>query len=152
PPKDALEFMKLMNLRKGVGQYLDDKAHKKDAKRFRPFSESWEVAASAYPPSAFREWGPRGPEDNAKTPPFEVLEKAVQAPQPWALLAAAKKLDAFLNNQSLVVLFTFRGKKLLFAGDAQAGNWENWLYDGDTPTTTPDAKLGKQSAAVLGSL
>ena len=35
---------------------------------------------------------------------------------------------ARLNNQSLVVLFTCRGKKLLFVGDAQWGNWAYWLY------------------------
>jgi hypothetical protein len=38
--------------------------------------------------------------------------------------------DKTLNNQSLVILFAFRGKNLLFAGDAQWGNWENFLYGG----------------------
>jgi len=49
---------------------------------------------------------------------------------PDALAARAEAADKTLNNQSLVVLFTFRGKNLLFAGDAQWGNWENFLYGG----------------------
>jgi hypothetical protein len=36
-----------------------------------------------------------------------------------------------------VILFKFAGKNLLFAGDAQAGNWEYWLYRPDTPTSNP---------------
>jgi len=32
---------------------------------------------------------------------------------------AAAGLNSFLNNQSLVVLFSWKGKNLLFAGDAQ---------------------------------
>jgi len=50
------------------------------------------------------------------------------------------------------VLFTFGGKKLLFAGDAQAGNWEYWLYDADTPVKAPTDELGTQGAEVLGHL
>jgi hypothetical protein len=63
-----------------------------------------------------------------------------------------KQLDSFLNNQSLVVLFTYKSKKLLFAGDAQAGNWEYWLYDGEDPTKTPAQKLGKTGESVLRTL
>jgi hypothetical protein len=36
--------------------------------------------------------------------------------QPDVLAAAADKLDGTLNNQSLAVLFTCKGKKLLFVG------------------------------------
>jgi hypothetical protein len=72
---------------------------------------------------------------------------------PASLLLAAKVLDGMLNNQSLVVLFTWNGKKLLFAGDAQAGNWEYWLYDLDKPKSDPSAdKLSQQGHDVLGSL
>jgi hypothetical protein len=68
-------------------------------------------------------------------------------------MTAAKQLDDFLNNQSLVVLFTWNGKSLLFAGDAQAGNWEYWLYDLDTPsTTTLGATPTAQGSAILRSL
>ena len=56
------------------------------------------------------------------------MESALHAVQPDALAAAADLVDGTLNNQSLVVLFTCKGKKLLFVGDAQWGNWAYWLY------------------------
>lgn len=36
-------------------------------------------------------------------------------------------LDQARNNESLVTLFVFRNQHLLFAGDAQYGNWRWWL-------------------------
>jgi hypothetical protein len=36
-------------------------------------------------------------------------------------------LDQVLNNTSLVTLFEYQGQHLLFAGDAQYGNWKFWL-------------------------
>ena len=54
------------------------------------------------------------------------MERSLKACQPEAALVAAKQLNSFLNNQSLVVLFEYKGKRLLFVGDAQAGNWEHW--------------------------
>lgn len=152
PPTDATPFMKLMDLKKGIGQYLQAAVGSEVSKSFRPFIESWQTAASAYPESAFREWGPRGAQRHPAKPAPKTLEKAVQAAQPSALLSAVKQLDAFLNNQSLVVLFRYKGKKLLFAGDAQGGNWEYWLYEGAQPTTTPSDKIGKEGVTVLGDL
>lgn len=38
-------------------------------------------------------------------------------------------LDQARNNESLVTLFIFRNKYLLFTGDAQYGNWRGWLED-----------------------
>lgn len=46
-------------------------------------------------------------------------------------------LDQAINNTSLVTLFTYRGKNLLFPGDAQYGNWQSW-----TETTEGRALLG----------
>lgn len=40
-------------------------------------------------------------------------------------------LDSVLNNTSLVVLFSYRGKTLLFPGDAQYGNWRSWMESAD---------------------
>ena len=80
------------------------------------------------------------------------MEKAIQAAQPSLLFTAAKTLDNFLNNQSLVVLFTFNGKKLLFAGDAQGGNWEYWMFGG-TPDKAPSVDtIDKDSKAILANL
>jgi hypothetical protein len=36
-------------------------------------------------------------------------------------------LDEAKNNESIVTLFNFRNRHLLFAGDAQYGNWQWWL-------------------------
>ena len=36
-------------------------------------------------------------------------------------------LDRAINNTSLVCLFTYRGRSLLFPGDAQYGSWKSWL-------------------------
>jgi beta-lactamase superfamily II metal-dependent hydrolase len=146
PPTDALDFMKLMDLKKGVGQYLGE-AEDGNSKTFDPFGTSWHAEASEYPPSAFREWS-----SESKDSPSATMEATIQAAQPDLLFTAAKTLDNFLNNQSLVVLFTFAGKKLLFAGDAQGGNWEYWMYGG-TPEKAPSVdKMDKDSAAILSHL
>ena len=64
------------------------------------------------------------------------MEAMLANMQPDVLAAAADKLDGTLNNQSLVVLFTCKGKKLLFVGDAQWGNWAYWLYGKAVTGTT----------------
>jgi beta-lactamase superfamily II metal-dependent hydrolase len=38
-------------------------------------------------------------------------------------------LDNARNNESLVTLFVFHNKYLLFTGDAQYGNWRGWIDD-----------------------
>jgi beta-lactamase superfamily II metal-dependent hydrolase len=43
--------------------------------------------------------------------------------------ALAFALDRAINNTSLVLLFTYRGRSLLFPGDAQFGAWKSWLDD-----------------------
>jgi glyoxylase-like metal-dependent hydrolase (beta-lactamase superfamily II) len=43
--------------------------------------------------------------------------------------ALAFALDQALNNTSLVCLFSYRGRSLLFPGDAQYGSWKGWLDD-----------------------
>jgi len=44
----------------------------------------------------------------------------------------AFSLDSARNNESVVALLTYRGQRLLFAGDAQYGNWRWWL-EHETP-------------------
>jgi hypothetical protein len=46
--------------------------------------------------------------------------------------ALAFALDQAINNTSLVALFSFGGKYLLFPGDAQYGNWQYWLQGQDS--------------------
>ena len=156
PPVDELDMLKLMDLKKGVGQYLAALGSGRKGDRLMPFGREHVVSASDYPQSAFREWAPRGRAgvrpDFSKSRPKE-LEKAVRDATPAALFMAAKKLDAMLNNQSLVVLFEWQGKKLLFAGDAQGGNWEYWLYGDGTPTTDPsNLTLSRDGKHILGAI
>jgi hypothetical protein len=143
PPITALDLMQMMDLKKGVGQYLADQDEHEESGDFAPFGPEWEIAppgsaqhgeAECYRPESFREWAQ--PRDRWGAISWdkahmarEAMERALEASQPIAAIMAAKKLNAFLNNQSLVVLFTFKGKKLLFVGDAQAGNWQHWLFD-----------------------
>jgi hypothetical protein len=56
------------------------------------------------------------------------LEAAASSP-PEELAFA---LDQARNNESVVALLSYRGKNLLFTGDAQYGNWRWWL-DNERP-------------------
>ncbi len=80
------------------------------------------------------------------------MERALAAAQPTSYYAAAKTLDSFLNNQSRGVLFEVAGKKLLFVGDAQAGNWEHWLYATDSPEKSPSGALSPDGTSILESI
>jgi hypothetical protein len=80
------------------------------------------------------------------------MENTLHQLQPIAALTAAKQLNGFLNNQSLVLLLSYKGKRLLFAGDAQAGNWEHWLFDIDAPRKEGTGELAKEAQAILGQL
>jgi hypothetical protein len=51
------------------------------------------------------------------------LHQVAEAPADRLALA----LDNVRNNTSLVILFRYKGKTLLFPGDAQWGNWQSWI-------------------------
>ena len=51
------------------------------------------------------------------------LHELAEAPAERVALA----LDNVRNNTSLVVVFRFQGRTLLFPGDAQWGNWQSWI-------------------------
>jgi hypothetical protein len=128
----------------------------------------WEVfragsrnGEAGYSSESFREWlkdqNARRKVDSKVPPPAaheakRQMESSLGVTQSAAALVAAKQLNSFLNNQSLVVLFTFKGKKLLFVGDAQAGNWEHWLSDTDTPDKSASAAVNAQAQKILSSL
>jgi len=152
PPLDAVDFMRLMDLaKKGKGQYLGDESSGTPGK-FSPFDKRWRVKYEAYTDSAFRAFERIPRQRFSKVLADADLRAAVKSAEPGAFFMAAKTLDDFLNNQSLVILFTFKGKKLLFAGDAQGGNWEYWMYGG-TPTKEPVLdQILKESAGILGHL
>ncbi|HXD32794.1 MAG TPA: hypothetical protein VN643_16845 [Pyrinomonadaceae bacterium] len=130
PPKKAKAFLALTDLKKGVGQYLDSIEDGEDGPTaINPFRGEW---SSKELPTEYKAKDLRGRDID-----YDAAKKAVVESQPDMLAAAAAKIETFLNNQSLVVLFEFGGKKLLFAGDAQAGNWEYWLYKISGPIKDP---------------
>ncbi len=62
--------------------------------------------------------------------PGELDELHALADVPAGRLALA--LDNVRNNTSIVVVFKYRGKSLLFPGDAQWGNWQSWIGEDST--------------------
>src|SRR6185436_3310892 len=128
PPEKAKAFLALMDLKKGVGQYLDSITDTEDGPApIQPFPREWTGDVQHYP------------KDDVRGFPIDYAQCThdVNNAQPDMLAAAASKIENFLNNQSLVVLFEFDGKKLLFAGDAQGGNWEYWLFKTEAPLKDP---------------
>ncbi len=53
----------------------------------------------------------------------KALQEIAEAPAERLALA----LDSVRNNTSLVILFRYQGRALLFPGDAQWGNWQSWI-------------------------
>lgn len=82
---------------------------------------------------------------------LRATEKRIRDCQPDVTQAMAAKADNTLNNQSVVVLFEFNGKKLLFSGDAQWGNWQNFLFGGAFGTPGHEG-LTASAKAILGSI
>ena len=54
---------------------------------------------------------------------LDALHEAAEVPADRLALY----LDSNRNNTSLVILFRYKGKALLFPGDAQWGNWQSWI-------------------------
>ena len=120
-------------------QYLAATKHAIHGKAFAPFDRAWPATAADYPPEAFRPW-----------PTAAAMEQTLRTLQPDAELAAADAIDRTLNNQSLVILFTCRGKRMLFVGDAQWGNWSYWLYGNAVRGVAPT--LSETARAILSTL
>jgi len=107
PPTDP-RFLAKMDPPKGHTYLTGDTADA--AVLQKPFGKRWRVGdlAEQFGLSA----ADRGKlSDNAKT----------------SLSDLAFSLDQAVNNTSLVLLLSFGGRDLLFAGDAQWGNWQSWL-------------------------
>jgi len=134
PPHD-LDLIKQMNGKNEEYLAANDPAV---SAPIEPFDRTLRIGGDNYPEGAFQPYGRKA------------VEQALTEAQPDMLAAKARQADNTLNNQSLVVLFTFNGKNLLFAGDAQWGNWENFLYGGKIGT---DHKtLADSSRKILASL
>src|SRR5262249_1049490 len=120
-----------------------------DTETFSPFEKEWPATANNYPRDAFRAYQTQGQIAGRDDGPA-ALEAVIKNAQPDTMLAVADALDGTLNNQSLVVLFTCQGKKLLFVGDAQWGNWSYWLYG--KKVTGADPGITENAKQILGSI
>jgi beta-lactamase superfamily II metal-dependent hydrolase len=123
-----------------------------DDRQLSPFEKAWPATGDDYPVEAFDEFdtGLRGPKGERHEDGRALMERLLHDIQPDTLAAAADKLDGTLNNQSLVVLFTVAGKKLLFVGDAQWGNWAYWLYG--KAVAGADPGISTRAKEILGSI
>jgi beta-lactamase superfamily II metal-dependent hydrolase len=133
PPSDRSLISQLTNTN---DQYLAD-APQDDDTPAKTFAQAFKT--DAYPDYAFKVFA------------ADKVQALVNSVQPNVLAAQARAADNTLNNQSLVVLFSFAGKNLLFAGDAQWGNWENFLYGGafGTPGHT---EMTDKAKDILGKI
>jgi hypothetical protein len=133
PPGDAKLITQLTNTN---DQYLADVAQEDDEPA-KTFPRAFQV--DRYPEHAFKFFS------------ADTVKALISSVQPDVLAARAQAADKTLNNQSLVILFSFAGKNLLFAGDAQWGNWENFLYGGafGTPGHT---EMTQQAKDILGKI
>jgi beta-lactamase superfamily II metal-dependent hydrolase len=133
PPGDLDLISQLTNT---SDQYLAD-AMQEDEEPAKTFPNAYR--AKTYPPHAFKVFA------------AHKVKGMIDGARPNVLAARAQAADKTLNNQSLVILFSFKGKNLLFVGDAQWGNWENFLYGGafGTPGHT---EMTKTATEILNNI
>lgn len=123
---------------------MDNKAHQylagntDDGAEPVRLSDVFQASEKDYPAEAFALFKP------------DDIKKLVAGEQPGVHAAMAAKADNTINNQSLVVVFTFNGKTMLFPGDAQWGNWDNWLFGGAVVGNDP--QLSSTGKDILGKL
>jgi hypothetical protein len=111
PPEDQ-QFLAKMDPPAGQRYLHLDAGEPVPANAVAPFT-AWQISPGAMP----SDWPCLSADDVAK------LQGRANAP----LDGLAFALDQVLNNTSLVTLFVYQGQHLLFAGDAQYGNWKFWL-------------------------
>src|SRR5262249_22251431 len=121
-----------------------------ETEAFSRLEKEWPATANDYPSAAFRAYRTQEQIDRREDGSPAALEAVIKSAQPDTMLAVADALDGTLNNQSLVVLFTCQGKKLLFVGDAQWGNWSYWLYG--KKVTGADPGITENAKQILGSI
>ena len=110
-PPQSEDFLAQMDPPRGQGYLrLNPDGMKEHVNAIQPFGHLWKADL---PPTDLRL--------QAKE------EKQLQGLSNSSINDIAFALDQARNNESLVTLFIFRNKYLLFPGDAQYGNWRGWL-------------------------
>jgi ribonuclease BN (tRNA processing enzyme) len=109
-PPDSEEFLAQMNPPNDQRYLRLVDGEVKPANTIELFAKRWRVNSESL----------GGPLDKEEE---EVLKNLAKYPVDDLAFA----LDQARNNESLVTLFIFHNQYLLFAGDAQYGNWRCWL-------------------------
>jgi len=127
PPRDQ-EFLAKMDPPAGQRYLRLDNGKIQEVNALQPFHPDLRAGAESA--------GPRLTQKEIK-----VLKEIASAP----LEGLAFALDQAINNTSLVTLFRYWGKNLLFAGDAQYGNWKYWLEKDDSDQVLSNVNFYKVS-------
>ncbi len=128
PPQSEL-FLAQMNPPAGQ-QYLGTEAGGPEhTTRVEPFGARWRVSPGALPSL----------ETRLLRADEERLDHATSSPAEDLAFA----LDQARNNESVVTFITYRGQNLLFAGDAQYGNWRWWLDNEQPDQILPEVAFYK---------
>jgi beta-lactamase superfamily II metal-dependent hydrolase len=123
PPPDNDKFLKEIDPPAGEYYLRISSEGGQNVQMLEPFLEKWKLQRDA-PELAGIQLSARG-------------EKQLQQVLVSPLSDLAFSIDQARNNESLVTLFEYRGKHLLFPGDAQYGNWEWWLQNLQPDTILP---------------
>ena len=92
-----------------------------EAQRYLALQDGQPVVVNALHPFPAKWQGGDGP--RLRDRDRKLLEAIAAGPNEGLAFA----LDQAVNNTSVVAAFLYRGQCLLFAGDAQYGNWKFWL-------------------------
>lgn len=112
-PPQSEEFLAQMNPPKGQGYLrLGPNGEPEPVNPIQPFGDRWRWKVDR---------------TNVDLSLQEEDEKKLQGQSGSSIDDIAFALDQARNNESLVTLFTFNNKNLLFPGDAQYGNWRWWI-------------------------
>jgi beta-lactamase superfamily II metal-dependent hydrolase len=117
PPRDD-DFLKKMNPPKSQRYVRLDRGTRILVNGLAPFDAKYRRA----PREGRRLYG-----FPASSPRGDLSEKDMREAAAESLDGLAFTLDSIANNTSLVLLFEYRGRRLLFPGDAQWGSWKFWL-------------------------
>ncbi len=150
PPTSA-EFLGKMDPPSGHSYLAAAEALQDAGEMNQPFGRNWVVAQRPQPKEGAKE----SDDERRMREKFDATTKSfgLRADDLKKLRAAAFEspsslafsLDQAVNNTSLVLLFSFGGKNLLFAGDAQWGNWKAWLQEHEADAILRDTHFYKVS-------
>ncbi len=128
-PPDSEEFLAQMDPPAGQHYLRAAGSNGGDQSRVEPFGSRWRAPQAAIADAELL----LSPEDE------RLVEQATDTPAEDLAFA----LDKARNNESVVTLLAYRGRNLLFAGDAQYGNWRWWLDNAHPEDILPQVSFFK---------